>query len=445
MELNQIAEATFLFAFLILAIFVVIVEISQFISAQLKIPRVLGEIVAGIIIGPSLLNILSLTGSTRNTFFESFNIVPVTSEEIHSATVAVSFLAEIAALFLLFEVGLEVNFALLRKVGRESLSTAIGGITVPFAAGGIFVYIFQNHIDSGTYNIWDVGLFLGVTLTATSIGISIRVLIELGRIDTKTTRILIGAAIIDDIIALLLFSLVIGYVEEEQASGSVSDLTGDAIKIIVGIAVFFIITILINRHFQSHHAEKLKNHVDKYRLLSTTLALLFFLSWLAGVLYLAPIIGAFMAGIIVGWDEELSETAQTQITPIARWLVPFFFLAVGLRIDLRIISDVTIIILAIILSVFAILSKIIGSGLGAYYHDRDVSEALEIGVGMSPRGEVILIIATAALDLGVFDDRIFAMIVITVLISAILAPIVLRYLITQRTLKLNEKENISVT
>ena len=164
-----------------------------------------------------------------------------------------------------------MNFALLRKVGRESLSTAIGGIVVPFAAGGLFVFLFQNHINSGNFNIWDVGLFLGVTLTATSIGISIRVLIELGRIDTKTTRILIGAAIIDDIIALLLFSLVIGYVEEEQASGSISDLTGDAIKILIGISAFFIITLLINRHFQANHDKKNNKArvVESKRYLST--------------------------------------------------------------------------------------------------------------------------------------------------------------------------------
>ncbi len=425
-----------------MAIFILIVQGAHLVSAKLKIPQVLGEIVAGIIIGPSILNMISLTDSTKNTFFETIKIVPVTHEEIVSATLAISFLAEIAALFLLFEVGLEVNFALLRKVGRESLSTAIGGIVVPFAAGGTFVYIFQNYINPGEFNIWLIGLFLGATLTATSIGISIRVLIELGRIDTNNTRILIGAAIIDDIIALLLFSIVLGYAEEEQATGNGSGATAETIKILFGIFAFFIVIILTNKYFQKYQANKLKNHADKYRILSITLAILFFLSWLAGVLYLAPIVGAFMGGIIVGSDEELSETAQTQITPIARWLVPFFFLAVGLRIDLSVINNLTIIILAIILAIFAILSKIVGSGLGAYYHDRNISNALEIGVGMSPRGEVILIIATSALGVGVFDESIYAMIVMTVLISAILAPIALRYIISRREMKSVELEDL---
>ncbi|MHA2029383.1 MAG: cation:proton antiporter [Candidatus Kariarchaeaceae archaeon] len=432
------AESTFLFAFLLLAIFVVIVEVAQYVSQKLNIPAVIGEITAGLIIGPSLLNMVSLKESGK-TLFENFGI---SHGEVVSATSAIEFLAQLAALFLLFEVGLEVNFELLRRVGKESISTAIGGIVVPFAAGGLFVWLFQSEFKSGDFNIWDVGLFLGATLTATSIGISIRVLIDMGRIDTKTTRILIGAAIIDDIIALLLFSLVLGYAEEEQATSNASELTLEAVQILIGIAAFFIIVVLINSQFQKHQVEKLKNHPDKYRLLSTTLFLLFFLSWLAGVLYLAPIIGAFMAGIIIGRDDDLSESAQIQVTPIARWLVPFFFLAVGLRIDLGAATDLTTIFLAIVLSVFAIGSKIVGSGLGAYLHDKNVKDAIEIGVGMSPRGEVILIIATAALDLGVFDPSLFTMIVITVLISAVLAPLALRYLIA---LGEGEKEEVSTS
>lgn len=433
------SESSFLFAFLLLAIFVLIVEVSQYVSQKLNIPSVIGEISAGLILGPSLLNMLDLRGDSK-TFFENFGI---THDEVVSATLSVQFLAELAALFLLFEVGLEVNFELLRRVGKESFSTAIGGIVFPFAAGGIFVWLFQSEFNPANFNIWDVGLFLGATLTATSIGISIRVLIDMGRIDTKNTRILIGAAIIDDIIALLLFSLVLGYAEEEQATQNASQVTFEAVKILLGIASFFLIVILISSKFQKIGVDKLKNHPDKYRLLSTTLFLMFFLSWLAGVLYLAPIIGAFMAGIIIGMDEDLSESAQIQVTPIARWLVPFFFLAVGLRIDLGIVSDPTTILLAIILSIFAILSKIIGSGLGAYLHDKSLKDAAEIGVGMSPRGEVILIIATAALDIGVFEENLFAMIVITVLISAILAPLILRFLISLD--KADDLENVTLT
>ncbi len=437
------SESSFLFAFLLLAIFVLVVEVSQYISQKLNIPSVIGEISAGLILGPSLLNMLDLRineSIDSKTFFENFGI---THDEVASATVSVQFLAELAALFLLFEVGLEVNFELLRRVGKESLSTAIGGIILPFAAGGIFVWLFQSEFNPANFNIWDVGLFLGATLTATSIGISIRVLIDMGRIDTKTTRILIGAAIIDDIIALMLFSLVLGYTEEEQATKNASQITLEAVEILLGIATFFLIVVLISSKFQKIGVNKLKNHPDKYRLLSTTLFLMFFLSWLAGVLYLAPIIGAFMAGIIIGRDEDLSESAQIQVTPIARWLVPFFFLAVGLRIDLGIVSDPSTILLAVILSAFAILSKIIGSGLGAYLHDRNLKDAVEIGVGMSPRGEVILIIATAALDIGVFAPNLFAMIVLTVLISAILAPLTLRFLISLN--EADSTENVTVT
>lgn len=418
-------ESNFLFTFLLISIFIFVIQSSQYIAKILNVPQVLGEIVAGILIGPSLLNLLSLS-ETGDTLFENLGIAEHT--EIEVARLAITFLAEIAGLFLLFEVGLEIDIRLLRKVGRESISTAIGGIFLPFIAGLGFVIIFSSHLGASDFNRIDIALFLGVTLTATSIGISIRVLIELGRFDTKTTRILIGAAIIDDIMALFLFALVVGYVEEEEAAET-NQIT-ELFLILFGIATFFILVIIFEHIFRKKITPRLKSHPDKYLVLSVTLILLFFLAWLAGTMYLAPIIGAFISGVIIGRDKELSERAQSQITPIARWLVPFFFIAVGLRIDLKEITSFTIIALALVLSIFAILSKIIGSGIGAYLHDKSsLLDAVEIGVGMSPRGEVILLIATAALDMGVFSQTLYAMIVITVVVTALVIPFILRYIV----------------
>ncbi len=432
------AESNFLFVFLLIAIFMSIIKTSQYLAKKANFPQVLGEILAGIIIGPSLLNLLSFTESSK-TFFERLNIA--NSGEIESARLVFTFLAEIAALFLLFEVGLEIDIVLLRKVGRESISTAIGGLLLPFFAGLGYILLFSQHLGDTDYSLFDVGLFLGVALTATSIGISIRVLIELERFDTKTTRILIGAAIIDDIVALLFFSLVLGYTEGEEAAQS-NQMT-KMFYILVGIATFFIIIVLIELVFRKKVVPTLKTHPDKYLVLSVTIILIFFLAWLAGTMYLAPIIGAFMSGVIIGRDKEVSERSHAQIAPIARWLVPFFFIAVGLRIDLLAVSGGITIILAVVLSIFAILSKVIGAGFGALLHDEsnNIVDAIEVGVGMSPRGEVILLISTVALDLGVFSSILYTMIVVTVVITAVVAPILLRYIINLPSNRINSYAN----
>jgi Kef-type K+ transport system membrane component KefB len=240
---------------------------------------------------------------------------------------------------------------------------------------------------------------------------------------------MIGAAIIDDIIALLLFSLVLGYVEEEEAAEA--NQIEEMVLILVSIASFFIIMVILDQVFRKRITPKLRDHSDRYLVLSITLILIFFLAWLAGTLYLAPIIGAFMSGVIIGRDKELSERSHGQILPIARWLVPFFFIAVGLRIDLSLITNITAIGLALLLSAFAILSKIIGSGIGALIHDKtnNVVDAIEVGTGMAPRGEVTLLIATAALDLGVFSEFLYAIIVVTVAVSAIVVPMIMRYIV----------------
>jgi Kef-type K+ transport system membrane component KefB len=421
------AESNFLFTFLVIAILILIIQGAQYLAKIASIPQVLGEILAGIIIGPSILNMLSLVASGE-TLFEKFDLA--SSTEIETTKIAILFLAEIAGLLLLFEVGLEIDTRLLKQVGRESISTALGGILIPFTAGLGYILLFSSHFDVAEFHLFDVGLFLGTTLTATSIGISIRVLIEMGRFDTKTTRIMIGAAIIDDILALLLFSLILGYVKEEEASKN--NQIEEMFLILFGIATFFIIIILIDYVFSNVISDRLRTHPDRYLVLSVTLFLIFFLAWLAGTLYLAPIIGAFLAGVVIGRNRELSSRSQEQITPIARWLVPFFFIAVGMRIDLGLISNFTSIGLALTLSVFAIFSKVVGSGIGAFIHDKsnNIVDALEVGVGMSPRGEVILLIATAALDIGVFNATLYALIVVTVAISAVVAPLILRYLVT---------------
>ena len=416
------AESSFVFVFLFLGIIILAIELSQWLSKRIGIPQVLGEILAGIIAGPTAFKFLSLTSGHESIFKD---IGWASDTEIELTVKIFTFMAEVAALFLLLEVGLEIDFDMLKKVKKESLNVAVGGLIVPFITGFIFVYLLWNQFNVVDYTTFDTALFLGVTLTATSIGVSIRVLIELGRINADTTRIMIGAAIIDDILALGLFSVIFSYIEGEEASKQSHPL--EELGILIGsIILFFAIIFVLDYLVHNVFINILLDQSDKYRSLTISLSLLFLMSALAGYLKLAPIIGAFMVGVIISRNKTLAHEVVSLTRPISKWVVPMFFIAVGLRIDLSVISSVTILVLSIALGVLAVISKIIGGGFGARIQGQNFKQSMEIGIGMSPRAEVIIIIATTAFELGVFDAILYAMVVFTVAFTAILAPFLLK-------------------
>ncbi len=418
------AESIFLFAFLIIGVFTLLIELAQYISQKLSIPQVLGEIILGLLLGPTFLKVLSFT-NPESSILLSINLVDL--EGIKVTTEVIEFLAEIAGLLLLLQVGVEVDLKLLKRLGKDSMKVALGGILLPLVSGIAFVLAFKESFLVDGYTIFDVALFMGVALTATSIGISIRVLIEMGRFEAKSTGILIGAAIIDDILALTLFSLALGFVEEEKAFGAGAVV--DMAIIFAKIILFAIIALATNFILKKWVFKRLIETKDTYKRLSFVMALVFIFAWLAGTLKLSPIIGAFVAGILATQDEELKELIEDLVAPMSRWLIPFFFVSVGFRVDLSAISGITVISLSILLATIAILSKLIGSGVGALVNGNTKQESLEIGLGMSPRGEVIIIIATAGLAIGVFSATAFGMLVLTVAITAILVPIAMKYAI----------------
>ncbi len=420
------AETAFLFIFLLIGLLTFLIEASQYISEKLTIPQVLGEILLGIVLGPTVLYLISFADPLDSIFYVSGI---VSAGEMEFSTQILAFVSEMAGLLLLLEVGVEMDFDLIKKLGKNSASVAIGGIIVPLISGIIFAFMFTDVVKTTEYSILDTALFLGVALTATSIGISIRVLIDLDRFESRTTGILIGAAIIDDILALVLFSLALGFVEEEQAfgTGTIIDMGIILLKILLFVLIVLSVHYLIKRWV----AEVLIKTKDTYKRLSFVMGLVFVFAWLAGSLALSPIIGAFVAGVLITQNSELKEMVEELIAPLSKWLIPFFFVSVGFRIDLKVVSSPEIMMLSFALAVVAILSKLIGAGLGALANGNTRSEALELGLEMSPRGEVILVIATAGLSIGVFSATLVAMIVMTVVITATAIPIALKTALTR--------------
>ncbi|PYS49282.1 MAG: cation:proton antiporter [Acidobacteria bacterium] len=380
-------------------------------------PAVLGELVAGILLGN-----LVLFGFTAAE--------PLKSDPVISA------LAQIGVIILLFEVGLESNLKEMLEVGWSSLLVAVSGVVVLFFLGwGVAAYFMP---DSARL----VHIFVGATLTATSVGITARVLKDLGRLQTREARIILGAAVIDDVLGLLLLSVVAGAI---KAAGTGAPPAMIDIAIIAGKAVAFLLGALLVGHYVTPHifrgAGRLK---ARGVLLALSISFCFLLAWVASKVGLAPVVGAFAAGLVLdelhfkSFAEKDESDLQRLIVPLSTIFVPIFFVMVGLRVDLRAFAQLKLLGFAAALTVATILGKQLCS---LAVIERKVRR-LVIGIGVIPRGEVSLILAGIGTTLflpnaqGVSEPVVsvgtFGAIVITVIITTLVTPPALKWAMKSR-------------
>jgi len=357
---------------LFVAIILLAAKLGGDLVMRLGQPAVLGELLIGVVLGN-----LALTGIS---WFEPIKV-----------DASVDMLARIGVLILLFEVGLESTVAQMLKVGLSSFLVAALGVAAPFGLGwtiGAWLLPGSSYL---------VHMFLGATLTATSVGITARVLQDLGRSQSNEARIILGAAVIDDVLGLVILAVVSGII---LATDRGDVLSYGAVGLILGKATIFLVGSLVLGVFLSpklfHLASKLK---ARGVLLALGLSFCFLLAWLSSVIGLAPIVGAFAAGLILedlhyrDFVEKGEHTLEELIHPISSFLVPIFFVLMGMRTDLRSFADPKIIGLAVALTVAAIIGKqlcsagVIGRGI----------DRISVGIGMVPRGEVGLIFANIGL------------------------------------------------
>ena len=370
-------------------------------------PAVLGELIAGVVLGS-----LGLTGFSG---LEQVKTDPF-----------IDMLARIGVLILLFEVGLESTVAQMLKVGGSSFAVAFLGVVAPFALGwGVGAWL----LPQGT---WYVHVFLGATLTATSVGITARVLKDLGRSQSKEARVILGAAVIDDVLGLVVLAVITGIITAADRGGTLSYVE---IGLVLGKAAGFLIGALV---LGVYLAPALFSFASKLRaggaLLAVGLAFCFLLSWLASVIGLAPIVGAFAAGLILEdvhsrkFVDRGEHGLEELIHPISTFLVPVFFVLMGMRTDLRSFVQPGVLGLATALTVAAIAGKQV-CAFGVLQRGID---RLSVGVGMIPRGEVGLIFANIGLALSVAGQRIidrdtFSAVVVMVIITTMVTPPLLKW------------------
>ncbi|TAJ08163.1 MAG: cation:proton antiporter [Planctomycetota bacterium] len=397
---------------LALAVILAAAKFAGSVAIRLGQPAVLGELVAGIALGNlHLVGIGALDGLEGNATLEV--------------------LAGLGVIILLFEVGLESTVRDMLKVGWPSLFVAVLGVVAPFALGWLVGVMLLP--DRSPY----VHAFLGATLTATSVGITARVLKDLGRSDSSEARVILGAAVIDDVLGLVILAVVAGVIGAADAGGSLSALDiGWILAKAVGFLGGALAIGLVLSPKLFGIASRLRGHGV---LLATALVFCFGLAYLASLAGLAALVGAYAAGLVlerVHYRELASREnheLEQLIHPIASLLVPVFFVLMGTKVGLEHFASTEILLLAALLTVAAVLGKQV-CALGAFGGGLD---RLTIGLGMIPRGEVGLIFASIGLGLSVrgepiVDAGIYSAVVIMVVITTMATPPALKWSLGRR-------------
>jgi Na+:H+ antiporter len=342
---------------------------------------VLGELLAGVVIGPGVLGLVD------------------ESEALHA-------LAELGVLILLFEVGLESDLHDLLRAGLQATLVALVGVTVPFAVGYGFMYWLGHHSL--------VAVFVGATLTATSVGITARVLADLGRLQEAAAKVVLGAAVVDDILGLIILAVVTGVAQTGGVSAAaVGLLSAKAV-------VFLVVAIFAGIRLAPTLVRWIGGMKARGTLIVYSVVFAVALAAIADLMGLATIIGAFAAGLVLATTER-REHIDERIKPVADLLVPVFFVTVGMKVQpamLNPLAENAQFGTAVILTAVAVASKL-AAGLAVY--QRGVRR-WPVGVGMVPRGEVGLIFAGTGLAAGVIAHDLYAALVVVVMLTTFVAP-----------------------
>ncbi len=405
-------------------------RIAGEIAVRLGFPPVLGELVGGVLVGSSALGLLvlpegpvspemlpSLAHSSAlmhliqvTAGLDEGSLVPVFASQAEIIDV----LSEIGVVILLFEIGLESDLGELLRVGPQAAAVAVIGVAVPFAAGTLgLLYLF--HVSTIP------AVFAGAALTATSIGITARVLAELQKLTSPEGQVIIGAAVLDDVLGIIILAVVAGLAKTGEVD------LADIGLIVVSALVFLVGSIVLGRLLSPYFVALLNNLTTRGNPLLPALVLAFLLAYVGQVIHLEAILGAFAAGLILGETDKRQELEE-QIKPVSDLLVPIFFVCVGARTNLGVLNPAIPanregLVIAVFLIGVAILGKL-AAGLGVL--GKPGISRYAIGVGMIPRGEVGLVFAGVGSASGVLSDALDVSIIVMVIATTFVAPLWLR-------------------
>lgn len=377
-----------------LALILLSTKVLGLLTRRFKMPQVVGALLAGVILGPAVLNTLS-------------DVDFITK------------MSEVGVIVLMFTAGMETDIKELKKTGAASFIIALIGVLVPLGGGFLLAHFFNGpDLSQGaTASIFLQNMFIGVILTATSVSITVETLKEMGKLNTRAGNAILGAAIIDDILGIIALTLITSMADPDVNIGIVL-LKVVAFFVFAGVAgvLFF----LFFRKLQNHY------HKDMRRFVILAFVFCLLISYCAEEFFgVADITGAFIAGLIISNTQRAPYIASRFETLSYTLISPVFFASIGLKMVMPEMTT-SIIVFSILLMVIAVLTKIVGCGLGAKLCHFTTRESVQVGVGMVSRGEVALIVATKGAALGLMSDSFMGPIILTVVLTTVIAPVLLK-------------------
>ena len=372
-----------------IAIILLATKVSGDLTNKVHMPQVVGALIAGVILGPSCLGWIEETDFISKT-------------------------AEIGVILLMFTAGFDTDINEMKKNSKACLVIALLGVFVPLA-GGTACYYFFFEPGETSYDTILKAVFVGVILTATSVSITVEALREMGKLDGKAGNAILGAAVIDDILGIIVLTIVI----------SMKDPSVSITSIVIKIAIY-VVMIAALWFLAEKYRDKIDANCGKRRITTYAVAFCLIIAFVTEHYFgIADITGAYLFGLIMANHRIKKEVARKIASPSYLFFSPIFFASVGLKVELDGLTG-QLVVFSLLLLVVAILTKVAGCGLGARLCGFTNSEALQVGVGMVSRGEVALIVAQKGFNVGLIDATMFPPIVVVVIATTIITPIILR-------------------
>lgn len=378
-----------------LALILLSTKLLGLLTRSFSLPSVVGSLLAGLFLGPAFLNVLHQTNLILK-------------------------LSELGVIILMFTAGMEADVNELKRSGKASFIIALLGVLIPLVFGFGTAYFFNRPsliANDAQASLVLQNIFIGVILTATSVSITVETLKELGKLSSNASNAILGAAIIDDILGIIALTIIT----------SLRDETVNVVSVLLKILLFFLLAALIGIiFFKLFNKWTARHQEDRRRFVVVAFVLCLLMSYAAEEYFgVADITGAFIAGLIISSTQRKSYIVKRFDTLSYLLLSPIFFASIGLKVTIPKMTTSLVLFTAILLLV-AILSKIIGCGLGALLCGYNKQECLQIGSGMVSRGEVALIVASKGASVGLMSSVIFGPVVIMVIITTVIAPILLK-------------------
>ena len=411
---------------LMLVVLFFLARIGNRVVEHFGIPGLIGEIIVGIIIA-------NLTFGDWSLLEDGLELImPEPGEDSTNTNYSVLYARrELGVIFLLFSVGLETKVNDLLKVGKSAMYVAVLGVIVPFILG--YAYI---ELNDGNFHH---AMFLAAAMVATSVGITARVIKEMGMMNKLESRIIIGAAVIDDVLGMIVLAIVKGVAGTD---GGIS--VGAVAEVIIVAAVFVLVAIAFAKYAMPKIVDKAAGYARRKEktqgvdVFAIAILVCLFMAWLAESIGLAAIIGSFLAGMLFA-DYAEKWNLSHKVDVLTTFMISFFFLHVGMQVNISDLKDTEVIIEAVVVIILAVIGKYVGCGLGAKAADRSLSKSSVniVGVGMIPRGEVGIIVASIGLNTIVdgapaLSNSLYTVIVLMAVATTIIAPPILSKLYAKK-------------